>query len=396
MRPEPQPTGEDDLQTAVSREVVDRIARSQVTLPEGFTVHPRLLPQLEKRVRMIEDATIDWAMGETLAYGSLLLEGRPVRLAGQDARRGTFGHRHAVLVDRATGDEHTPLAHLSPDQAPFYVYDSLLSEFAAMGFEYGYSVARPDALVLWEAQFGDFVNGAMTIVDEFISSGDAKWGQRSRVALLLPHGYEGQGPDHSSGRMERYLQLCAEGNMTVARPSTPASYFHLLRRQAYARPRRPLVVFTPKSMLRMKAATSPAEEFTSGSFRPVIGDPSADPAQVDRVVLCSGKIYYDLVGEREARGDERTAIVRVEQLAPVPVDEIRAELERYPRAEIVWAQQEPANMGPWPHMALSLPEHLDGRRLHRASRPASASPASGSSKRHEQEHRELLDRALGR
>jgi 2-oxoglutarate dehydrogenase E1 component len=250
--------------------------------------------------------------------------------------------------------------------------------------------------VLWEAQFGDFANGAQTIMDEFISSSEQKWGQRSSVTLLLPHGYEGQGPDHSSARIERYLQLCAEDNMTVAYPSTPASYFHLLRRQAYARPRRPLIVFTPKSMLRLKAATSDVADFTSGTFEPVIGDRSVDPARVDRVVLCSGKIYYDLLARREKNQDDRTAIVRVEQLAPLPVEQILAELDRFGEAHIVWAQQEPANQGPWPFMALNLAEHLGDRRLHRASRPASASPATGSARRHEYELETLLAQAMDR
>ena len=228
------------------------------------------MPLLQRRAAMASEGGIDWAMGELFAFGSLLLEGKPVRLAGQDSRRGTFVQRHAVLTDKATGNEWVPLAHLDEGQARFWIYDSLLSEFAAMGFEYGYSVARPDALVLWEAQFGDFFNGAQTIIDEFISSSEQKWGQRSSVVLLLPHGFEGQGPDHSSGRIERFLQMCAEDNMTVAYPSTPASYFHLLRWHAYHEPRRPLVVFTPKSMLRLKAAASPVEDFTSGTFRPVI------------------------------------------------------------------------------------------------------------------------------
>jgi 2-oxoglutarate dehydrogenase E1 component len=299
-----------------------------------------------------------------------------------------------VLIDKTTAEEWTPLLYLSKEQAKFWVYDSLLSEFAAVGFEYGYSVERPDALVLWEAQFGDFVNGAQSIIDEFISSSEQKWGQHSSVVLLLPHGYEGQGPDHSSGRIERFLQMCAEDNMTVAMPSTPASYFHLLRRQAYARPRRPLIVFTPKSMLRTKAASSPVEDFTNGTFRPVLGDPD-HRANVQRVILCSGKIYYDLVAERSVRKDESTAILRVEQLAPLPVAEILAELATYPDADLVWAQQEPANQGPWPHMALNLVEHLGGRRLLRASRPASASPATGSGKRHEEEQRALLAKAFG-
>ncbi len=382
--------------SAITTEVLHRIGDSFTAVPEGFTVHPKLQQLLDKRRAMTREGGIDWAMGELIAFGSLLVEQTPVRLAGQDSRRGTFVQRHSVLIDKNTAEEWTPLLYLSDDQARFWVYDSLLSEFAAMGFEYGYSVERPDALVLWEAQFGDFVNGAQTIMDEFISSSEQKWGQHSSVVLLLPHGYEGQGPDHSSARIERFLQMCAEDNMTVAMPSTPASYFHLLRRQAYARPRRPLIVFTPKSMLRLKAATSAPEDFTSGHFLPVIGDASVDPSRVDRVVLCAGKVYWDLVAERTARGDEATAIVRVEQLAPLPVEEILTELARFPDAQLVWAQQEPANMGPWPHVALNLPEHLGGRALHRASRPASASPASGSSKRHEAEQRALLEQALGR
>jgi multifunctional 2-oxoglutarate metabolism enzyme len=345
---------------------------------------------------MASEGGIDWAMGELFAIGSLLLEGRPVRLAGQDSRRGTFVQRQAVLTDRATGVEWTPLAHLDPEQAPFWLYDSLLSEFAAMGFEYGYSVERPDALVLWEAQFGDFVNGAQSIIDEFVSSSEQKWGQRSGVVLLLPHGYEGQGPDHSSARPERFLQMCAEDNMTVAMPSSPASYFHLLRWHAYNPARRPLVVFTPKSMLRLKAAASAVEDFTSGTFAPVLPDTSGvDPATVRRVLLCSGKVYWDLVAERARQGDTTTAIVRVEQLAPLPAAQIVEAVGRYhPQAQLVWVQQEPANQGPWPFMALNLPEHLGGRPLVRVSRPASASPAVGSHKKHQEEERTLLDQAF--
>ena len=397
--------------TAIGADVLRRIGDAFSAVPQGFAVHPKIQQLLTKRTQMTREGGIDWAMGELIAFGSLLVEQTPVRLAGQDSRRGTFVQRHSVLIDKVTGEEWTPLRYLAADQAAFWVYDSLLSEFAAVGFEYGYSVERPDALVLWEAQFGDFVSGAQTIIDEFISSSEQKWGQHSSVVLLLPHGYEGQGPDHSSARIERFLQMCAEDNMTVAMPSTPASYFHLLRRQAYARPRRPLIVFTPKSMLRLKAASSSVEDFTGGTFRPVIGDPRVgaaagdpaeidpaqiDPAQVSRVVLCSGKIYYDLVAERDTRGDTATAIVRVEQLAPLPVDDILAELARYPDAELVWAQQEPANQGPWPHMALNLTEHLGARRLRRASRPAAASPATGSGKRHDVEQEALLAQALGR
>ncbi len=383
-------------ETAVSQDVLTHIGKTFSEVPQGFEVHPKLAQLLARRTQMTTDGDVDWAMGELLAFGSLLMEQTPVRLAGQDSRRGTFVQRHSVLIDRHTGEEWTPLLYLTDDQARFWVYDSLLSEYAAMGFEYGYSVERPDALVLWEAQFGDFANGAQSIIDEFISSGEQKWGQHSSVVLLLPHGYEGQGPDHSSARIERFLTMFAEDNMTIAMPSTPASYFHLLRRQAYARPRRPLIVFTPKSMLRLKGATSAVEDFTQGTFDPVIGDHTVDPAAVDRVLLCSGKIYYDLLARRTKNQDTSTAIVRVEQLAPLPVEQILAELDRFPHAHVVWAQQEPANQGPWPFMALNLAEHLGERTLHRATRPASASPATGSGKRHEQELETLLAQALDR
>ncbi|HEY6796067.1 MAG TPA: multifunctional oxoglutarate decarboxylase/oxoglutarate dehydrogenase thiamine pyrophosphate-binding subunit/dihydrolipoyllysine-residue succinyltransferase subunit [Kineosporiaceae bacterium] len=385
------------LTTAVPPEVLKRIGDAHVTPPPGFTVHPKLQQLLERRAAMVTEGGVDWGFGELLACGTLLLEGVPVRLAGQDSRRGTFVQRHAVLTDKLTGAEWTPLANLSDDQAKFWIYDSLLSEFAAMGFEYGYSVERPDALVLWEGQFGDFANGAQTIVDEFISSSEQKWGQRSSVVLLLPHGYEGQGPDHSSGRIERYLQLCAENNMTVAMPSTPASYFHLLRRQAYARPRRPLIVFTPKSMLRLRGAASPAEDFTSGGFRTVIADPERPRStDVDRVLLCSGKVYYDLAAERGRRKDTRTAIVRLEQLYPLDAAAVLAAVEPYAKAQLVWVQDEPANQGAWPFIALNLPEHLAGRPLVRISRPASASPATGSSKKHQAEQATLVRQAFDR
>ncbi|MDT7538258.1 MAG: multifunctional 2-oxoglutarate metabolism enzyme, partial [Actinomycetota bacterium] len=399
VEPAMETPAQEDVQTAIPMEVVKTVVDSQVNLPEGFTVHPRLLPQLQKRAAMINDATIDWALGETLAFGSLLLEGRPVRLAGQDSRRGTFGHRHAVLVDRTSGNEHTPLAHLSENQATFYVYDSLLSEYAAMGFEYGYSVARPDALVLWEAQFGDFTNGAMTIVDEFIASGEAKWGQRSGVVLLLPHGYEGQGPDHSSARLERYLQLCGEDNMTVAAPTTPANYFHLLRRQALTSHKRPLIVMSPKSMLRLRAAASSVDDFTSGDFSPVLADPDQlDPAGVTRVVLSAGKVFYDLLAARRKSGDTGTALVRVEQLYPVPGAEVAAALSAYSNAaDIVWAQEEPANQGAWSHIALSLRDQLPASAtLRRVSRKAAASPAAGSSKVHEAEQAALIEGVFAR
>ncbi|MFI2424103.1 multifunctional oxoglutarate decarboxylase/oxoglutarate dehydrogenase thiamine pyrophosphate-binding subunit/dihydrolipoyllysine-residue succinyltransferase subunit [Streptomyces sp. NPDC018955] len=388
------------VNTAVTTETVKRIAESQVNIPDHITVHPRLLPQLQRRATMVEDGTIDWGMGETLAFGSLLLEGVPVRLAGQDSQRGTFGQRHAVIIDRSTGEEYTPLQYLSEDQARLNVYNSLLSEYAAMGFEYGYSLARPDALVLWEAQFGDFVNGAQTVVDEFISSAEQKWNQTSGVVLLLPHGYEGQGPDHSSARPERFLQLCAQNNMTVAMPTSPSNYFHLLRWQVHNPHHKPLVVFTPKSMLRLKAAASKAEEFTTGQFRPVIGDASVDPAAVKKVVFTAGKVYYDLEAERQKRGATDTAIIRIERLYPLPGAELQAEIKKYPNAEkYLWAQEEPANQGAWPFIALNLIDHLDlavgadlphAERLRRISRPHGSSPAVGSAKRHQAEQEQLV------
>ncbi|KND27472.1 MULTISPECIES: multifunctional oxoglutarate decarboxylase/oxoglutarate dehydrogenase thiamine pyrophosphate-binding subunit/dihydrolipoyllysine-residue succinyltransferase subunit [Streptomyces] len=388
------------VDTAITAETVKRIAASQVNVPDHITAHPRLLPQLQRRAAMVEDGTIDWGMGETLAVGSLLLEGTPVRLAGQDSQRGTFGQRHAVIIDRETGEEFTPLMYLSEDQARLNVYNSLLSEYAAMGFEYGYSLARPESLVMWEAQFGDFVNGAQTVVDEFISSAEQKWGQTSGVTLLLPHGYEGQGPDHSSARPERFLQMCAQNNMTVAMPTSPSNYFHLLRWQVHNPHHKPLVVFTPKSMLRLKAAASKAEEFTSGEFRPVIGDSSVDPNAVKKVVFCAGKVYYDLEAERQKRGITDTAIIRIERLYPLPGAEVQAEVNKYPNAEkYLWTQEEPANQGAWPFIALNLIDHLDlavgadvphGERLRRISRPHGSSPAVGSAKRHQAEQEQLV------
>jgi 2-oxoglutarate dehydrogenase E1 component len=388
--PFPAPVG-----TAISDEVVKRIVEVHVNLPEGFEAHPRVIPQLQRRAQMVTDGTIDWAMGETLAFGSLLMEGVPVRLTGQDSRRGTFVQRHHVIMDRRTAKEYTPLSYLSENQATYSVYDSMLSEFAAMGFEYGYSVARPGALVLWEAQFGDFGNGAQTIVDEFISSGEQKWGQHSGVVLLLPHGYEGQGPDHSSARIERYLQMCAQNNMTVAMPSLPSSYFHLLRWQAHNPAHKPMVVFTPKSMLRLKAAASRIEEFTGGMFQPLLGDPAVEAGGVRRILICSGKVYWDLVARRDKQGITDTAIIRAERLYPLPAAELLREIAHYPAgAELRWVQEEPANQGAWPFMALHLPGELGGRPLTCVSRPASSSPAVGSAKRHEVEQRRVLEEAF--
>ena len=380
--------------TAVSAAQVERIGRAHVRLPDGFTVHPKLEKLLDRREAMSREGGIDWGYGEILAFGTLLQEGVPVRVAGQDTRRGTFVQRHAVFHDRSTGSEWTPLLYLASDQARLHIFDSPLSEYACLGFEYGYSVERPDALTVWEAQFGDFVNGAQTIIDEFISSAEQKWGQASSVVLLLPHGYEGQGPDHSSARPERFLQLCAEDNMIAAMPTTPASYFHLLRRQAYDRPRRPLIVFTPKSMLRLRAAQSEVEDFTSGTFLPVIPD-TISPDGVDRVLLCAGKVYYDLVAEREKRGDTATAIVRLEQLYPLDGDGLRAALAPYGDAEVMWVQEEPLNQGAWGHITTTLPQEIS-HTVRVVSRARSASTASGLSSRHAAEQADLVARAFNR
>ncbi len=380
--------------TGVSEAVVHLIGDAFNNKPAGFTVHNKLQQLLQKRLEMSRNGNIDWAFGELLALGSLLLEGTPVRFAGQDARRGTFVQRHAVLHDRVNGQEWLPLANLSDNQARFWIYDTLLSEYAAMAFEYGYSVERADALVLWEAQFGDFANGAQTVIDEFISSAEQKWGQRSSVVLLLPHGYEGQGPDHSSARIERFLQLCAENNMTVARPSTPASYFHLLRRQAYQRPRRPMVVFTPKAMLRLRGASSDVADFTTGTFEPVIDDVRiTDKTAVKRVLFMAGKIYYDLRSELEKNPNPEIALVRLEQFYPLPAVELKSVVEQYPNAELYWVQDEPENQGAWPFFCLETAK-LGHRPVGVVSRPASASPAAGSAKRHAAEQTELLRTAL--
>ncbi|GAA3898417.1 multifunctional oxoglutarate decarboxylase/oxoglutarate dehydrogenase thiamine pyrophosphate-binding subunit/dihydrolipoyllysine-residue succinyltransferase subunit [Microbacterium invictum] len=381
--------------TGIPSESVGKIGDAFVNKPEGFTVHAKLQQLLDKRRDMSRGGNIDWAFGELLAFGSLLMEGTNVRLAGQDSRRGTFVQRHAVMHDRANGQEWLPLANLIEGQGRFYAYDSLLSEYAAMAFEYGYSVERADTLTLWEGQFGDFANGAQSVIDEFISSADQKWGQQSSVVLLLPHGYEGQGPDHSSGRIERYLQMCAQDNMTVARPSTPASYFHLLRRQAYARPRRPLIVFTPKAMLRLRGATSSVDDFVKGRFEPVLDDSRGiDKSAVTRVLLHAGKIHWDLKSELDKNPNPAIALVRLEQYYPAPIEQLRAVLDTYPNAELAWVQDEPENQGAWPFIALDVVQHLGERPVRRISRAAAASTATGSAKVHAIEQAEILAQAL--
>ena len=388
------------VNTSVAEDQLRKIALTQSSMPAEFTVHPKLLPQLLKRVEMLDESTVDWATGEMFAFGSLLLEGHPVRMSGQDVRRGTFSNRHAVIVDKENGKELFPLRSLVKDPNQFHIYDSLLSEYAVMGFEYGYSVERDNALVIWEAQFGDFANGAQTVIDEFISSALQKWGERSSVVLLLPHGYEGQGPDHSSGRIERFLALCAEQNMTVAQPSTPASYFHLLRWHMKNPARRPLIVFEPKSMLRLKAAASGLKDFTTGTFKPFIPDDKV--VNTTRLIFTSGKVYYDLIAEREKLGEHSTAIARVEQLYPLPIEEMIAEAKKHPKATLLWVQDEPANQGPWPYIALTASEafvaheELSGRSIRRVSRRATASPATGNHHLHEEEEKALMTEAFTR
>ncbi|MGY4870234.1 multifunctional oxoglutarate decarboxylase/oxoglutarate dehydrogenase thiamine pyrophosphate-binding subunit/dihydrolipoyllysine-residue succinyltransferase subunit [Mycolicibacterium elephantis] len=396
------------MHTGVDKSLLARIGDAHLALPEGFTVHPRVKPVLEKRREMAYEGKVDWAFAELLAFGSFLAEGKLIRLSGQDTRRGTFSQRHSVIIDRKTGEEFTPLQLLTvdPDGNPtggrFMVYDSALSEFAAVGFEYGYSVGNPDALVLWEAQFGDFVNGAQSIIDEFISSGEAKWGQRSDVVLLLPHGHEGQGPDHTSGRIERFLQLWAEGSMTISVPSTPANYFHLLRRHGLDGIHRPLIVFTPKSMLRNKAAVSDLKEFTEAKFRSVIEEPTfaegdGDRSKVRRMLLCCGKLYYELAARKKKDERDDVALVRIEQLAPLPRRRLAETLDRYPNVEeYFWVQEEPANQGAWPTFGLTLPEVLPDKLggIKRISRRAMSAPSSGSSKVHAVEQQEIIDEAF--
>jgi 2-oxoglutarate decarboxylase len=396
------------LFTGIDKSLIARIGDAHLALPDGFNVHPRVKPGLEKRREMAYEGKIDWAFAELLALGSMVAEGKLVRLSGQDTRRGTFSQRHSVIIDRNTGTEFTPLQLLTtngdgtPTGGKFLVYDSPLSEFAAVGFEYGYTVGNPDAFVMWEAQFGDFVNGAQSIIDEFISSGEAKWGQLSNVVLLLPHGHEGQGPDHTSGRIERFLQLWAEGSMTIAMPSTPSNYFHLLRRHALDGIQRPLIVFTPKSMLRNKAAVSEIKDFTEIKFRSVLEEPTyedgiGDRGKVRRVLLTSGKLYYELAARKAKDNRDDIAIVRIEQLAPLPRRRLRETLDRYPSVEqYFWVQEEPANQGAWPRFGLELPELLPDKLtgLKRISRRAMSAPSSGSSKVHAVEQQEIIDLAF--
>ncbi len=390
--------------TAITMDEAQAILRGLTTMPADFHLHPKLKPVIDKRREVSNGAPMDWAMGEALAFGSLVSEGTPVRLSGQDAGRGTFSHRHAELHDAENGKLYIPLQHLSEDQATFEVWNSSLSEFAVMGFEFGVSLGDPDTLVVWEAQFGDFVNGAQIIIDQFLSSAETKWGQPSGLVLLLPHGYEGQGPEHSSARIERFLQLCAENNMIVGNCTTPAQYFHALRRQMRGGPNgsaicKPLVLFTPKSLLRAAKAVSTLDEIVNGSFQPVMDDNLVGaPDNVERVLFCSGKVYYDLLAGREKRDANNVAIVRLEQMYPFPAEQILAVLNKYPNAaDVYWVQEEPRNMGPWRFMLESFLPVLEATKrgmLRYAGRPEYASPAAGTTKRHEMEQAELVNDAF--
>jgi 2-oxoglutarate dehydrogenase complex dehydrogenase (E1) component-like enzyme len=388
----------------VPQEIAAQVLEGITTFPESFNLHPKLKGFIDRRRAIIDTGgPMDWAAAEALAFGSLVLEGTPVRLSGQDSARGTFSQRHLAYFDYETGQEYIPLQHLASDQAKFAVYDSSLSEYAVLGYEFGYSVGDPLALVMWEAQFGDFVNGAQIMIDQFISSAEQKWGQPSGLVMLLPHGFEGQGPEHSSARIERFLSLCAEGNMQVANCTTPANYFHLLRRQIHGGPdrrgtRKPLVIFTPKSLLRHPRCVSTMKDLTSGGFQEVFGDLEVREADaVKRIVLCSGKVYYDLLAARDENKNHQMALVRVEQLYPFPEEQLQDVLLRYPvTAEVVWVQEEPQNMGPWRFMREHIQPILDStkRTIEYIGRRRSASPATGSFKRHVQEQKQIVDTAF--
>jgi 2-oxoglutarate dehydrogenase E1 component len=384
-----------EIVTAVDADRLRRLDAELLAVPDGFTIHPKLRRQLERRGDALDEGGIDWGHAEALAFASLLVEGIPVRLTGQDTERGTFSHRHLVLHDAGNGRRWTPVQHLADATASFEVFNSPLSEYACVGFEYGYSVAARDALVIWEAQFGDFVNGAQIVIDQFVVSGLSKWGETSRLTLLLPHGYEGNGPEHSSARAERFLQLAAQANIRVANCTTSAQYFHLLRRQALAPAARPLVVLTPKGLLRLPSASSSLADLARGSFRPVLDDPAADRDAVTRLVLCSGKVYYDVVGH-EARGRAPgVAVARLEQLYPFPVEEAAALVAGYPRLdEIVWAQEEPQNMGPWRAIRHRLEDAAAGVPLRFVGRPWRASPSEGYPTAHRREQERIVRGAL--
>ncbi len=381
------------IDTGVPEETLRRIAKTVASAPEGFHVHPKMKAILESRLHEVaERKPINWGLAEALSFGSLLLEGTPIRLCGQDSRRGTFSQRHAVLYDVETEQPYVPLQHLDPQQGTFSIYDSLLSEAAALGFEFGYALDCPETLVMWEAQFGDFANGAQVVIDQFLVCSQSKWQRDNGLVLLLPHGYEGQGPEHSSARLERWLQMCAEDNIQVCNPTMPAQYFHLLRRQMHRNFRKPLIIMTPKSLLRHKAATSPIDALTCGHFQEVLDDVAIDAAKARRLILCSGKVYYDLLQQRN-KDESPAALVRVEQFYPFPTEAIQQALGKFNKArDVLWVQEESLNMGGWTFMEPRM--RALGAKLKYVGRDASASPASGSRQIHLREQKELVETAL--
>jgi len=391
------PATEDDflkpVDTSVKYDMLLELAQKITALPHGKPFFKKLVRLTEERRNMFtENGTVDWAMGELLAYASLLEEGIPVRVSGQDSERGTFSHRHAVLTMEDSEEKYTPLQNISDKQAPFQIYNSPLSEYGVLGFEYGYSLASPFSLTIWEAQFGDFMNGAQIIIDQYIVSAEEKWRVMNSLVMLLPHGYEGQGPEHSSGRMERFLQQCADNNIQVANCTTPANFFHLLRRQVHRDFRKPLIVFTPKSLLRHPECISPVAALSKGSFQEVIDDDTANPSEVTRVNFCNGKVYYDLIAERRRREHNNIAFVRVEQLYPFPLQQLQDVIKRYPNATVFsWVQEEPANMGAWSFVL----RHFKGVKLLLVARPESGSPATGSPKLHILRQAKIMDKAFG-
>ncbi|MFM8449944.1 MAG: hypothetical protein ACKOAY_07545 [Haliscomenobacter sp.] len=380
--------------TGVSKSNLDGIILHLLKTPEDFATLPKARRLLEDKLKMAGQNQFDWAMGELMAYASILMEGKDVRLSGQDVKRGTFSHRHAVLFDAKTNKQYNRLEGITPGQGRFRIFNSLLSEFGVMGFEYGYSLGTPHSLVLWEGQFGDFHNGAQTMIDQFISAAESKWNRMSGLTLLLPHGYEGQGPEHSSARLERFLQACADYNLVVANVTSPANFFHLLRRQLAWNFRKPLVVMSPKSLLRHPACVSPIEEFVEGtSFREVIPDPtihSKNKSRVKRVLLCTGKIYYDLAQRKADEQRSDIAVVRVEQLYPLPAKQLDDLINQFGNPELVWVQEEPANMGAWTFMALN---YRPGQ-LRLIARKAGASPATGFKKVHDQQQEQIITQAF--
>ncbi|MCX6279030.1 MAG: 2-oxoglutarate dehydrogenase E1 component [Bacteroidetes bacterium] len=379
--------------TAISEETFMAIGRKLTTLPEGKTFFRKIVKMQEDRRNMLETGKLDWAMGELMAYGSLLSEGRPVRISGQDCQRGTFSHRHAALTVEDSEEKYFPLEHISGDQGRFNIYNSLLSEYGVLGFDYGYAFTTPQGLTVWEAQFGDFSNGAQIVIDQYLSSAEDKWKVMNGLVLLLPHGFEGQGPEHSSARLERFLSLCGHHNIIIVNCTTPANFFHVLRRQLYWHFRKPLVVFTPKSLLRHPRCVSSVSDFTNGGFSEVIDDAKADPAKVDRLVFCSGKVWYDIIEEREKLQRDNVAVVRVEQLYPLPVNQLNDVIRKYSGAKhYEWVQEEPVNMGAWKSILINF----NTVKLHHVARPASGSPATGSSRLHKIQQKLIVEKALGK